>query len=164
MKSVQIQSFFWSVFSYIQTQSRSLHSVPIQENTDQKKLRIWILFTQCDVKKESRTFWKLAVPVQFFHWHILSPDCWSWIKSNSHARGVFRTQLMTIFSDSDWQRMTTGGNKWKRVVQQITSGFAGFKLKLLGLLMMVYDRVDNGENFSCENFGLGRPFLHATVT
>ena len=117
----------YGVFSgpYIRTQSRSPHSVPLQENTDQKKLLIWILFTQCDVKKESCTFWKLAVAVQFFHYHILSPDCWSGIKSNSHARGVFRTQLMTMFSDNDWQRMTTGGNKWERVVQQVTSDYAG---------------------------------------
>ena len=35
MKSVQIHSFFWSVFSHIRT-----------ENTDQKKLCIWKLFTQ----------------------------------------------------------------------------------------------------------------------
>ena len=39
VKSVQIRSFFWSVFSCIRT-------VRIKENTDQKKLRIWTLFTQ----------------------------------------------------------------------------------------------------------------------
>ena len=42
---------FWSVFSCIRTeygdlQSKSAYSVRIQENMDQKKLRIWILFTQ----------------------------------------------------------------------------------------------------------------------
>ena len=51
MKSVQIRSFVWSVFSYIQTEygellRKSPYSVQIQENTDQKKLRIWTLFTQ----------------------------------------------------------------------------------------------------------------------
>ena len=51
MKSVQIRSFVWSVFSYIQTEygellRKSPYSVQIQENTDQKKLRIWRLFTQ----------------------------------------------------------------------------------------------------------------------
>ena len=49
VKSVQIRSFFWSVFSCIWTKygdlrSESPYSVPIQENTDQKKLRIWRLF------------------------------------------------------------------------------------------------------------------------
>ena len=44
--------FFWSIFSCIWTEYRDLfrkspYSIRIQENTDQKKLRIWILFTQC---------------------------------------------------------------------------------------------------------------------
>ena len=51
MKSVQIRRFFWSVFPCIRTEygdlrSKSPYSVRIQENTDQKKLRIWTLFTQ----------------------------------------------------------------------------------------------------------------------
>ena len=53
MEIVQIRSFFWSVFSCIWTEygdllRKSLYSVQIQENADQKKLRIWTLFTQCD--------------------------------------------------------------------------------------------------------------------
>ena len=49
---VQIRSFFWSIFSCIRTEfggllRKSLYSVRIQENTDQKKLRIWTPFTQC---------------------------------------------------------------------------------------------------------------------
>ena len=52
VKSVQIQSFFWSVFSCFRTEygdllPKSPYSVRIQENTDQKKLRIWTLFKQC---------------------------------------------------------------------------------------------------------------------
>ena len=52
VKSVQIRSFFWSVFSCIRTEygdllRKSLYSVKIQENADQKKLLIWTLFTQC---------------------------------------------------------------------------------------------------------------------
>ena len=48
VKSVQIRSFFWSVFSCIRTgyadlRGKSLYSVRLQENTDQKKLRIWTL-------------------------------------------------------------------------------------------------------------------------
>ena len=52
MKSFQVRSFFWSVFSCIRTEygdllSKSPYSVRMQENTDQKKLHIWTLFTQC---------------------------------------------------------------------------------------------------------------------
>ena len=51
VKSIQIQSFFWTAFSCVQTeygdlQSKYPYSVRKQENTDQKKLRIWTLFTQ----------------------------------------------------------------------------------------------------------------------
>ena len=51
VKSVQIRSFVWSVFSRIQIEYGDLlrkfpYSVRIRENTDQKKLRLWILFTQ----------------------------------------------------------------------------------------------------------------------
>ena len=51
LKSVQIRSFFWSVFSriraeYEEIRSISPYSVWMRENTDQKKLRIWTLFTQ----------------------------------------------------------------------------------------------------------------------
>ena len=49
VKSVKIRSFFWSVFSSIQTEygeirSISPYSVRMRENTDQKKLHIWTLF------------------------------------------------------------------------------------------------------------------------
>ena len=55
VKSDQIRRFFWSVFSWIQTEyrdlrSKSLYSVWIQGNTDQKKLRIWTFFTQCTLR------------------------------------------------------------------------------------------------------------------
>ena len=51
MKSVQIRSFFWYVFSCIRTEygalrSKSSYSIRIRENMDQKKLCIWIIFTQ----------------------------------------------------------------------------------------------------------------------
>ena len=46
VKSVQIRSFFWSVFSCIQyLRSKSPYSVRIQENTNQKKLHIWTFFS-----------------------------------------------------------------------------------------------------------------------
>ena len=51
VKSVQIRSFFWSVFScsrteYVDLLRKTPYSVRMQENTDQKKLRIWTLITQ----------------------------------------------------------------------------------------------------------------------
>ena len=36
------------------------------------------------------------------------------------------------------------------------------KLTVFGFLVMVYDRVGDGDKFSRENFGLGRPRFHAT--
>ena len=50
VKSVQIRSFVCSVFSRIQAEYGDLlckfpYSVQIRENTDQEKLRLWILFT-----------------------------------------------------------------------------------------------------------------------
>ena len=52
VKSVQIRRFFWSAFSCIcaefeRLRSISQYSVRIQENTDQKNLRVWTLSTQC---------------------------------------------------------------------------------------------------------------------
>ena len=51
MKSAQIRSFFWSVFSHIRTKygdllRKSLYSVRIQKNVELKTLSIWTLFTQ----------------------------------------------------------------------------------------------------------------------
>ena len=36
------------------------------------------------------------------------------------------------------------------------------KLTLFGLLLMVYDRVGDGDKISKENFGYGRPCFYAT--
>ena len=52
VKSVQIMSFSWFIFSGIRTEYREIrsispYSVRMPENMDQKKLRIWTLFTQC---------------------------------------------------------------------------------------------------------------------
>ena len=51
VKSIHIWRFFWSVFSRIWIEYGDLlhkppYSVRMRENTDQKKLRIWTLFTQ----------------------------------------------------------------------------------------------------------------------
>ena len=51
MNRVQIRSFFWSVFSHIRAEYGQIlcispYSVQMRENADQKKLRIWTVFTQ----------------------------------------------------------------------------------------------------------------------
>ena len=66
VKSVQIRSFFWSVFSCIRTEyghllRKSPYSVQAQENTDQKKLRIWTAFTQWFSCVKKRVLLKLVV-------------------------------------------------------------------------------------------------------
>ena len=53
VKSVQIRSFFRSLFPYIWTECGEIPSISpclfrIRENTDQKKTRIWTLLTQWD--------------------------------------------------------------------------------------------------------------------
>ena len=63
VKSGQIKSFFWSVFSHIQTEYGDIlrispYSVQMWEKRDQKKLRIWTLFTQWqDVWVSLAHFW-----------------------------------------------------------------------------------------------------------
>ena len=51
--------FFWSVFSHIRNEyrdlrSKSRYSVWMRENADEKKLRIWTLFTQWHTKTKSK--------------------------------------------------------------------------------------------------------------
>ena len=66
VKSVQIRSFFWSVFCRIWTEygdllCKSPYSVQIWENTDQKKLRIWTIFMRCMEYIIRRPFYKSPV-------------------------------------------------------------------------------------------------------
>ena len=54
VKSIQIRIFLWSVISHIRTEYGeilhiSLYSVRMRENTEQKKFRIWTLFTQWEM-------------------------------------------------------------------------------------------------------------------
>ena len=54
LKSVQIRSFLWPVFSSITTEYGDLlyetpYSFQIQENTDRNKLGIWTLFMQWNI-------------------------------------------------------------------------------------------------------------------
>ena len=79
MKSVQIRSFFCSVFPRIRTEYGEIlrispYSVRIRKNTDQKKLRIWTYFTQWIIFK------KLFVVDA---WHDLNYAC-AW----KHHRNV----------------------------------------------------------------------------
>ena len=79
VKCVQIRSIFWSVFSRIRTEYGDIlcippYSVRMWENPDQKKLRIWTLFTQCfrseDWNSKSQffleTIWNLGLIVELF--------------------------------------------------------------------------------------------------
>ena len=74
VKTVKIWSFFWFLFSHIWTEygdlrGKSPYSVQIRENTDQKKLRIWTLFTQrwpyIRRSEDFRTSSKCLIYVQF---------------------------------------------------------------------------------------------------
>ena len=54
LKSVQIRSFLWPIFSCITTEygdllHETLYSFQIQENTDRNKLGIWTLFMQWNI-------------------------------------------------------------------------------------------------------------------
>ena len=66
-----------SVFSCIRTEQRDLirkspYSVRIQENTDQKQIRIWTLFTQCILTDRSKMNLKRIVNLfQFISWNDL---------------------------------------------------------------------------------------------
>ena len=52
MKSAQIRSFFCLYFpAFGLNMEISPYSARMQKNTDQKKLRIWTLFTQCPLFK-----------------------------------------------------------------------------------------------------------------
>ena len=76
VKSFQIRSFFWSVFSHVWTEYREIlrispYSVRIKKNKVQKKLRIWTLFTQCFILCGfSEGCWWETV----FVWYFLDKD------------------------------------------------------------------------------------------
>ena len=59
VKSVQAGSFFWSIFSCIQTEYGEIlrispYSVRMRENPGQKNLPIWTLFTQSNLRCSHR--------------------------------------------------------------------------------------------------------------
>ena len=76
VKSVQIRSFFWSAFSRIWTKYGEIirispYSVRMRKNTDQKKLLIWTLFTQCifDVDNWKKPFFDYKIQVKVYSLH-----------------------------------------------------------------------------------------------
>ena len=91
VKGFQIRSFFWPVFSGIRTKYGeilriSLYLVRIQKNTDQKKLRLWTLFTQCwsclcdGIGKQQTKFLKQISKSSILTiklWRTFSEDSWS---------------------------------------------------------------------------------------
>ena len=84
VKSVQIRSFFWSVFSRIRAEYGEIlcippYSVRMRENTAQKKLLIWALFTQClNLSLSSVKAWRYnrhcvkSVQIRSFFWSVFS--------------------------------------------------------------------------------------------
>ena len=80
VKSAQILSFFWSVFSHIRTEYGEIlrispYLIRMQENVVQKKLRIWTLFTQwlvLQLQIELNESWK--VYLSLWSWRLLKPN------------------------------------------------------------------------------------------
>ena len=63
--------FFWSVFSriwieYGEIECISPYSVRMRENTDQKKLGIWTLFTQCHLTEKCKSCSVILDPQDLF--------------------------------------------------------------------------------------------------
>ena len=91
MKSIQIHSFFWTVFSCIRTEygdlrSKSPHSIRIQENRNQKKLRVDFHFIF-----ENR--WQIS-----YIWYVFEAVLF-------HNRYISKKQVNT-FSDNLWCYIT----------------------------------------------------------
>ena len=93
MKSIQIRSFFWSVFSCIRNKygdllSKSWYSFQIEENTDHERLRIWTLFTHCfDDFVANPNYWVIKVTVMQIEKALikLSITCFKSILKNWHS-------------------------------------------------------------------------------
>ena len=80
-KCPKIRSFFWSLFSGIPTEYGEIlcispFSVRMRENTDQQKLRIWTLFTQC-----------FSFQLQFSHYGQGPSKIWSNIQGLQNCQG-----------------------------------------------------------------------------
>ena len=67
-ESVQMRNFLWSLFPRIRTEygdlfGKSPYSVRTRKNTDQKKLHIWTLYTQCwdPINWFTKSLWWLSL-------------------------------------------------------------------------------------------------------
>ena len=89
MKSVQIRSFFWSVFSRIRTEYGDL----LRENTDQKKLRIWKLFTQWHSLEDA-----FLGPTQF----LTTENPWWEMIKNAFYLTLKALSVLKIFKFLSW--------------------------------------------------------------
>ena len=101
MKSVQIRSFFWSVFYCIWTEYGEIlrispYLVQMLENMDQKKPRIWTLFTRWLFvpEYENRLYEDKS---KFLSWCKCSRKIWLWLAS-SHRLGDFNPAIQTFTS------------------------------------------------------------------
>ena len=100
MKSVQIKSFFWSVFSRIWTEYGEIlrispYSVQMQENTEWKKLRIWTLFTQCIAWLDHHNFRFSSVktPKSFLQFWQLSAESPATLTRGLYTRFLFEFKI-----------------------------------------------------------------------
>ena len=112
VKSVQMWSFFWSVFSCIWTEygqllSKSPYLLQILENAGQKKLFIWTLFTQyvLDVLREKPFFDIFAITWIWFldtdrininSSNISNFSCCSVTKNPKHKKKLSKTKLIHL--------------------------------------------------------------------
>ena len=92
VKSVQRRSFFWSLFSCIWTKykdliRKSLYSVQIRENTDQKKFRIWTLFAQC---------WIGSAPFLLLLFVVADFDSFLFLLAGLYSSFVFKSYTFTF--------------------------------------------------------------------
>ena len=126
VKSVQIRSFFWSVFSRIRTEYGEMRSISpysdrMRENMDKKKLRIWTLFTQC-ARAASLTLRKVMMELSKAiywpkngKWKMRGSVLYKWLMNwilisylminlscfliNTHPHGIFRGHLYYSFQN-----------------------------------------------------------------
>ena len=84
VKSIQVRRFFSSVFSRIRTEYGGISPYPVRmrENTDQKKLRFWTLFTKwvfSQMKINIRDMSNIQLPHMFLskteHMHYIRKTC-----------------------------------------------------------------------------------------
>ena len=106
VKSVQIRSFFWSIFSRTRTVYGMIlrispYSVRMRENKDQKKLRIWILFTQwmavrVTEKKTTQSWNSFAEQITVFRCSLRTLLCNASIQSHTLIMPAMRATQLKI--------------------------------------------------------------------